>query len=137
MSVLNQASQIFVLAFGVYLVGLFLVSFANPNAVDRYLGGFASSARLHFLEQGVRIAVGSALILHADSMQNSLFFRGFGWVLVGTSVILLILPWRLHHRFAARAVPLAQRFRLVYVVVAAVLGALILWSALVSEAANG
>ncbi len=130
MSVVNQVAGFVVIAFGVYLLGLLAISITNKRAVDRYLGGFASSARLHVLEQFVRITVGSALILFSGSMRHVVFFRWFGWVLVWTSVVLLLIPWKQHQRFARKVVPLALRYRFVYMGGAAALGAWILWSAL-------
>ncbi|MBI3129799.1 MAG: hypothetical protein HYZ13_00430 [Acidobacteria bacterium] len=37
-------------------------------------------------------------------------FRMFGWVLVITTGVLLLIPWRWHRRFAERAVPSATRY---------------------------
>jgi len=36
-------------------------------------------------------------------------FTLFGWILLGTSALLLLVPWRWHRHFAARAVPAANR----------------------------
>ena len=38
-------------------------------------------------------------------MHGTLVFLGFGWILVVTTIPLLVLPWRWHHRLAQRIVP--------------------------------
>lgn len=115
-------------AFGVYLVGLAGVSVFNRLAAERFLGAFASSAKAHYVEQFVRIVVGASLILFSGSMDKATAFLVFGWILVGTSTGLLLVPWRLHHRYAEWSVPLALRYRVVYMVGALALGLWILWS---------
>jgi hypothetical protein len=37
-------------------------------------------------------------------------FTIFGWMMVGTTAVLLLLPWKLHRRFAENAVPQAVRY---------------------------
>jgi hypothetical protein len=37
------------------------------------------------------------------------FFVVFGWAIIGTTIVLLVLPWRLHQRFAQWSVPRVTR----------------------------
>ena len=130
---MNGVAELIVIGFGIYLLGLCAMSITNRHAVDRYLKSFASSAKLHVWEQCIRIVVGSALVSLSDSMRHGVFFRWFGWILIGTSGVLLLLPWKQHQRFAHRVVPLALRYRFVYMGGAAILGVWILWSTLTNE----
>ncbi len=52
---------------------------------------------------------GSALVLSAPRMAVRTAFLAFGWVLIGTSLLLALVPWRLHQRFAAWSVPRATQ----------------------------
>jgi hypothetical protein len=53
----------------------------------------------------------------------------FGWVLVGTTLILAFVPWQLHHRFAEWSVPMATR-RLPLLGIASIVGGVLLLAAL-------
>lgn len=104
----NAALGIVVLA-GLYLLALGTASLVAPDRARRFLSGFADSLGLHLLELAVRFVVGSAFVGGAPRMALPEVFRGFGWVLIGTTVCLLAIPWRWHRRFALRSVPRATR----------------------------
>lgn len=94
---------------GLYLIGLGTVSLLAPSRAARFLLGFVSSARAHYLELFLRFVVGAALVLSAPRMLLPGAFQLAGWVLLVTSACLLLLPWRWHQRFAQQAVPKATR----------------------------
>lgn len=99
------AAVVVVLAFALYLVVLGVGAFAFRPAVTTFLLGFASSAWAHYLEMSVRLLVGASFIVVAPRMAWPLVFGGFGWILVGTTLPLLLVPWQWHHRLARRIVP--------------------------------
>jgi hypothetical protein len=99
-----------VLAAGLYLVGLGVALLARPAWASRFLMGHAASGPLHYLELFVRIGVGLAFVHSAPDMRAPGLFRIVGWVLVGTSAALLLVPWQWHRRLAERSVPQALRF---------------------------
>lgn len=119
-----------VYAAGLYLVGLGFVSMVSPNRAKRFLAAFASSARAHFTELMVRIVVGAALVLSSPLMRFSGIFLVFGWVLIGTTIALAAVPWRLHHRIATWSVPMATRHMPLFAVGALAAGAFLLVSLL-------
>lgn len=84
----------------IYLLWLGVVSFLRPAYAANFLNGFASSARAHYLEISLRLVVGTAMVLASSRLQFSSAFHLFGWVLVLSSVVLLLIPWQWHHRFA-------------------------------------
>lgn len=98
-----------VVLYGVYLCALAAVSILAPSRANRFLLGFAGSRQAHFLELLTRLVVGGAFLVHAPNMLVPRLFGIFGWVLVGTTACLLVLPWRWHRRFARYAVPRATR----------------------------
>lgn len=95
---------------GLYLCALAAVSIFAPSRARSFLLGFATSQRLHFIELLVRIIVGGAFVIYAPSMFLPSVFGFFGWLLVGTTAGLILLPWQWHQRFAQYAVPRAIRF---------------------------
>lgn len=96
---MNVLAGALVVAFGSFLIGLAGLIATNPQIAERFLRGFASSARAHYAEQALRLTVGGATVIFAPSMWYPDLFRLFGWLLVVPAVALLLLPWRWHHAF--------------------------------------
>lgn len=90
-----------------YLLVLGVLALFLPASASRFLGGFVSSPLTHFAELSLRLSVAAALLLHAPQMLWAGVFRALGWVLVFTTLPLLLLPWRWHQRFARWSVPRA------------------------------
>jgi len=126
---LTVIAGILVDAFGLYLVGLAALALIRPALVRRFLDAFARSARAHYTEQATRLLVGAAVVLFAPSMWFPNLFAIFGWVVVGTTVGMLLIPWQWHHRFAEWAIPFAVRRLWLLGLGAAVVGCLILYGA--------
>lgn len=120
-------------ALGVLLVGLYLAGFGLlclivPARGARFLGGFASSAAAHYAELALRLIAGTAFIVHAPSTRAPDTFAAAGWVLVGTTAVLCLVPWRLHRRFARWSVPQATRYPRLLGLASLALGALVVAS---------
>ncbi len=120
-------SGIIVVGFGLYLIGLAVVIASKPLLAERFLKSFASSARAHYTEQASRLIVGAAIIILAPSMWYPDLFEGFGWLIIITTVGLLLVPWQWHHKFAKWAIPLAIRHLRLFALGALALGTLILY----------
>ena len=123
------ASTVVVLA-AVYLIGLAAVSFFLPAKAADFLNGFAASALAHYTEISIRLIVGIALIVASPSMVYASAFTIFGWLLVVTSLVLLLFPWRWHHRFANVVVPPLTKRVWIFGVLSLPLGSLILFAVL-------
>ncbi|MGB0134297.1 hypothetical protein [Dokdonella sp.] len=98
-----------VVAAGLYLVALGLAAMVMPARAARFLNAFASSAPVHFLELFLRFAVAACFLLYSPALRFPALFETVGWVLLVTSAMLLVIPWRVHRRFAAWAVPRATK----------------------------
>ncbi len=117
-----------VLLTAIYLLGFGILAAAAPSRASAYLRGFASSARLHAVELLVRLAAGLALVGYAPHMRLGGAFRAFGWIIVVTTLVLAVLPWRWHRRFAEKSVPAALRFLPLIAVASIAGGAFLLWA---------
>lgn len=93
-----------------YLVTLGVGAFLRPESARRFLGGFATTRRLHFVELALRTLVGIAFVISAPRMALGDASRVFGWVLITTSIGLTLVPWQLHQRFALWSVPRATQY---------------------------
>lgn len=122
-----------VLAAGLYLLLLSAASVLRPDATRCFLGSFASSARAHFAELFVRLALGAAFIVTAPGMKFSAVFAALGWLLVATTLVLVWVPWRWHQRFAAWSVPMATRSMTIFAIGPLAAGAVVLYALLGSK----
>ncbi len=98
-------------------------------SAERFLRGFASSARAHYGEQILRLVIGMAIVVASPEMWHATLFEIFGWTIVVTAVGLILLPWRWHRAFGEWAIPMAIRHIKLYGFAALILGAAILYGA--------
>jgi len=127
---MSLLASILVVVFGLLLVSFTGVAIAKPVLAQRFLMGFASSARAHYAEQVGRLVVGTALILAAPTMWQSKMFRLIGWAIVASSAVLICLPWQWHDRLGERIRPMFSRYLWLYVTLAFLFGLLLLYGAL-------
>ncbi len=117
-----------VVAFGLFLIGFGVACVAAPERAVRFLSAFAQTARAHYAEQAVRLMVGVALVGYSSSTTQPEAVRLFGWIVVGTTLVLLCVPWRWHRRFAEAVVPPVLRHVTLLGVGALAAGALLLYA---------
>jgi hypothetical protein len=116
-----------VVACAVFQAGLAGVIVFKPRVAERFLESFASSARAHYLEQALRLIAGVAIVIFAPSMWYSDLFNFFGWIIIVTTMGLLLIPWQWHHEFAKWAIPVAIRHMKLFAFGAAALAAFIFY----------
>ncbi|GAB2668766.1 hypothetical protein [Arenimonas aestuarii] len=125
---IEAAALAVVIAVGVFLFALGAAAFLAPAHAGSFLLGFAGSPTKHYLELALRLLAGGAFVISAPVVALAGGFTLFGWLLLGTTMVLLLVPWRWHHRFAQRAVPEALRFLPFVGVSSTLMGGLILWA---------
>jgi uncharacterized protein YjeT (DUF2065 family) len=113
---------------GLFLVALGLLSWARPSLAGRFLRGLAGTAARHYLELVVRWLIGLAFVHAAPAMPGAVVFALAGWVLVVTTMLMFLVPWQHHRRFAQWAVPMALPYLPLLGLAALAGGAAILWS---------
>lgn len=121
---------VIVILCALYFLVLGAASFIVPVRAARFLLRFADSAQAHYLEMSIRLIVGGSLIAASPRMQYSSAFHLFGWVLVLTALVLMLLPWRWHQRFARKVVPPLTKRMWSFGMISLLLGAAILFAAL-------
>ena len=85
-------------AFWLIVVGVFML--VSPNIALRYIGKFASTSRIHYLELVLRLILGVSLIFFADLSKSPMTLDLFGAILIGTTAILFFVPRKLHAKLA-------------------------------------
>jgi hypothetical protein len=107
---LELAAQVVIVLAGLYLCGLGVAALLMPDRARRFLFGFVGSQTLHFVELFLRFVVGAAFVIGAHQMLLPEVFRAFGWLLLISTAVLLLLPWQWHQRFAQQTLPRATRY---------------------------
>jgi hypothetical protein len=107
-----------VAAAGLWLVGVAFVMALRPGYCLHLFEKMSanlehSSWRLQFTEQGLRVLAGVALIVRAPASKLPLVFEVAGWLLVATSLLIMVAPIRWHGAYGrwlvGRIAPLAIR----------------------------
>jgi hypothetical protein len=124
----RSLSGVVVVGFCLFLIGLAVVIATRPSLAEQFLRSFARSARAHYTEQVLRLVVGAALVNAASSMWQPELFTIFGWLIVVTSVVLLLTPWRWHHTLGTWMMPPVFQHLKLFGLGAFALGAFILYS---------
>jgi len=90
-----------VMAGGAWLVAVALLMAWRPDTCLRLFRRMAdtlktSGRRQTLIEQGLRVLAGAALVVRAPEAKAPLAFAVFGWLLVASSLLILVLPMRWH-----------------------------------------
>ena len=125
-------ASIVVVACGLALIAFTGVAFAKPALAERFLMSFASSARTHYVEMAFRLLIGTSIVVLSPAMWPTSIFRLIGWAIVISSVALLLMPWRWHHRFGQKVLPTLIRRMRVYAVGVFAFGCLLLYGVFVA-----
>jgi hypothetical protein len=125
--VMSSLAGIVVGSCGLFLIGVTGIVFAKPALAERFFMSFASSARAHYVEQAFRLLIGASLVVLSPAMWQTNMFRLIGWVIVVSSIGLILIPWRWHHRFGQLVLPMVVRHMRLYAVGLFAFGALLLY----------
>jgi hypothetical protein len=124
---MSVVAAVVVVAFGLSLMALPGVAFAKPAIAERFLTGFASSARTHYVEQVFRLLIGAALVIRSPTMWQPRMFWLLGWAIVVSSAVLVCVPWQWHHRLGKWVLPMLVRHLRLYAIGSLAFGALLLY----------
>jgi hypothetical protein len=124
---METAAGIITTLFGLYLIALLIATLLKKNSVVKFFSSFAVSAKAHYTEQLLRMMVGSGLVVYSKKMLYPELFEIFGWVLIVTTALLLVMPWQWHYRFGKWAIPFMLKNLFFYAVFASLMGLVILY----------
>lgn len=97
---MNAAALLVIVASGGWLIAVAVLMAFQPRRFLHLLSLTASSWRVNIIEQGLRLIAGIALVVRADASKVPLLFNVGGWFVVASSIILLMVPLRLHAGYA-------------------------------------
>ncbi|MEQ8583324.1 MAG: hypothetical protein RIC30_09685 [Marinoscillum sp.] len=97
--------------FGVFLIGCGLLMLLYPERARRYLSTAGSTPFINYFEISLRMIPAAGLVLAADASLFPEAFRLVGWFMIGTSLVLFLIPRKWHHAYALNA---ANRLKPIY-----------------------
>lgn len=98
-----QIAKWIVLIFGLFLILVgFLMLFA-PKKANETLRKAGSSNLINYAEITIRMIPAIGLILYAELSKFPDFFKLLGWFMLVTSLILYVVPRKLHHNYSLKA----------------------------------
>jgi hypothetical protein len=115
---MQAIALVVVTAAGLWLVGVAVLMAVRPryclHVFEKMSANLErSNWRLQFTEQGLRVLAGVALIVRAPASKLPLVFEVAGWLLVATSLLIMVAPIRWHGAYGrwlvGRIAPLAIR----------------------------
>jgi hypothetical protein len=136
MTTMNAVAGAILVVFGLFLVGLTVVVFTKPAVAERFFTLFASSARAHYIEQVIRLVIGASLIVRSGAMWQPKVFCFVGWAIVLSSLVLLLTPWRWHHRFGEEVRPTLIRHMKLFAVGLLAFGVLLIYALFTAVSPN-
>ena len=98
---MQTAALIVVIMAGFWLIAVGLLMAVRPRLGLRLCETMAaglerSSWRVQYSEQGLRVLAGAALIVRAPASKLPLLFEMAGWILVVTSLLIMVAPISWH-----------------------------------------
>lgn len=93
-------SQIILTLFALWLIGLGIWAMFQPRLALIGLSKMGSTNLINYTELGLRLIVGWAFIGGASLFKLPQASMIFGWFLVATSIILILIPRGWHHAYA-------------------------------------
>ena len=105
---LIEISKWIVILFGTFIIFIGFVMLINPNKTRNILRKAGSTNFINYSEITVRLIPAIALILCSDVSKFPIAFKIFGWIMLITSLILYVVPRKLHHQFSMRSADILQ-----------------------------
>lgn len=126
--VAESVALLVVAATGMFLSLLGCMAFIARERAKAFLLGFAATPRRHYAELAVRMAVGLSLLMASPQLPWPWAYQVAGTVLVVTTAVIAMLPFRLHQAFARESVPRALAYLPLIGAVSLAVGVGIAWS---------
>lgn len=103
------------LLFGLFIVVAGFVMLFAPKRARSTLRKAGSTNFINYAEITIRLLPAIALVLYSDSAKFPEVFKVFGWIMIVTSIILYVVPRRIHHAFSKKSADILKPvyFRLI------------------------
>lgn len=100
---ITEIAKWVVIFFGLFIVFVGLIMLVIPKKARITLRKSGSTNFINYSEITIRLIPAVALILHSDYSKYPEAFKIFGWIMLITSLILYVVPRKLHHEFSVKS----------------------------------
>ena len=92
-----------VIFFGVFIIFIGFVMLINPTKARNILRKAGSTNFINYAEITLRLIPALAFILCSNISKFPIAFQTFGWIMLITSLILYVVPRKIHHKFSMKS----------------------------------
>lgn len=92
-----------IILFGVFIILMGFIMLFAPKMARAILRKAGSTNIINYSEISLRIIPALALIKYAEYSKFPEAFKIFGWIMFVTSLILYLVPRKLHHKFSLKS----------------------------------
>ena len=125
---ITTIGQLLIILSGIWLITVSAVMFIKPKIASYYFKKAASTNFINYSEIIIRCIWGISLLLYAGLSKYSEFFKIFGLVIIGTSLILFFIPRKWHARYAVWSVTFIEPYMRVASLFSFVLGIFLIYA---------
>jgi len=100
---LVEFSKYIILIFGCFIIFIGFVMLFHPTKARTTLRRAGSTPFINYAEITLRLIPAIALILYSDYSKFPGAFKIFGWIMFITSLVLYLVPSRIHHKFSMKS----------------------------------
>lgn len=116
MDVVQIITKGIIILFGLFLVYAGFLMFFKPEKVRGIIGKAGSTYFINYAELGIRLLIGVCFVITSKEVIYELYFKIFGYFLIGSAIILMCVPIKTHNNFAKNA---AKRLKPIYLKICA------------------
>lgn len=87
---------------GIFLIAVGFLMLFYPTKARDIIKMAGSTPLINYTEITVRMIPAAALVLYAENSKYSMIFEILGWFMLATSLILYVVPIRIHHQYALK-----------------------------------
>lgn len=92
-----------VILFGLFIICIGTLMLFAPKKARETLRKMASTNFINYTEITLRMIPAIGLILYSDFSKYPVAFKVYGWLMLGTSIVLYLIPRKWHHGFSLKS----------------------------------
>lgn len=101
--IINEIARWVVISFGFFIIFVGFVMLINPVKARNTLRKAASTNFINYAEITIRLIPAIALIVCSELARSPMAFKIFGWIMLTTSLMLYVVPRKVHHKFSMKS----------------------------------
>lgn len=95
-------SKYTLILFGAFFIVAGLIMLLKPETVRNTIKKAGSTKFINYAELLIRMIPGLAFVLYAEYSNYSIHFKIIGYFIIFSSIIILLIPRKIHHRFSVQ-----------------------------------